>query len=132
MGVGIGLFAVRDSDGVHFTALGFLLGGIFVYAIWHWYSKAAQVIYKPSKSSHLLGPHTSEIQDIGIKITSGYHDATYFWSTISGTEITENYVFIPLDRISAIMIPKRAFASQEQTNAFITEVRTRAKRIEPY
>ena len=80
---------------------------------------------RPAADGYVLGPRTVSLSDTGIREESNRHESSFPWKTIQGVEVTDKHVFVMVDRIAAIIIPRTAFATDEERNQFVEEVKRR-------
>lgn len=73
-------------------------------------------------SQHLHGRQCIDVSDTGLIITRPQTSSTYTWSAIKGVQQTENLILLRVATAAFLIIPKRAFASQEQQAQFVALV----------
>jgi hypothetical protein len=77
---------------------------------------------KPLPDGVVLGPCSINIDDGGIKIVTPNCETFYRWKTVRGTKVTDNHIFVFVDSIAAITIPRRAFNLADEQERFLSEI----------
>jgi hypothetical protein len=80
----------------------------------------------PGEDGFILGPKQVEICDEGVRQSSRHHESIFRWSLIGGAIVTNHYVYIMLDRATAVIVPRRAFKSEAEEAQFVMEINKRA------
>ena len=80
----------------------------------------------PAEDGFMLGPKQVEICDEGLRQSSRHHESLFRWSLVRGPVLTNDYVFIMLDRATAVIVPRRAFKSEAEGAQFVSEINKRA------
>jgi hypothetical protein len=71
-----------------------------------------------------LGPHQISVSSDGLHEVTEYGEGRLKWSGVSDLEETPDHIFIYTGAAAAYIVPKRAFASPEQSRAFLEAVRS--------
>jgi len=108
----------------HYLSAGFTLA--VVGALTLHFSHRVRSRLVPDATGVILGPHRYTIDKDGFRVTTPHYQATYSWSAIKSWPETQDHLFIKLDRVAAIIVPKRAFADPSQQMLFLTELEQRA------
>jgi hypothetical protein len=72
----------------------------------------------PDNKEGILGEHTVEINDSGIKDITQVSESMYKWNGVKSIEQSKDYIFIFVDSIQAYFIPKRSFSSEKDNVEF--------------
>ena len=72
-----------------------------------------------------LGERTVSIEETGLRIVSTRGERLIYWGGIQEVIETENHVFVPFGMLEVVVIPKRAFESDETKSAFLLELHAR-------
>lgn len=84
---------------------------------------------KPDDDGFVIGSQNVSLEDEGIRQRSGRHQALFQWTLIRAVAITDQHVFVMVDRIAGIILPKRAFASDADREAFVSEIERRSGKV---
>ncbi|MCT4595988.1 MAG: YcxB family protein [Anaeromicrobium sp.] len=107
----IAIFYVANSKIGALVASGFIL--VFAYYMRFPYLK--KKVFKLAESGkHILEEKTLEIEMEGISQVSCCTNGSYKWNAIHKIEMTHKYVFIFVDQVTAIIIPKRIFKLEDE------------------
>ena len=91
-------------------------------ALSYWGARLQQTDLSPEEGGFLLGPRTITAVDGGLRLHS---ETTELWvsaAAIRAVEQTADHVFVFIDRGAAIIVPKRAFASEDELALFLGEI----------
>jgi hypothetical protein len=77
---------------------------------------------KPALDGIFLGPNSVSISDEGIRTFSANYDSLYRWKTVRNAQVTDKHIFIIVDTIAAIMVPRRSFSSDIEREQFLDEI----------
>jgi hypothetical protein len=128
-GILFGIGGLPGGDkGVTLVLGGFVAGIGFLYLLGILVSRDQRKRISPADGGYILGPQEVELNAEGARVRSGQHEALFRWSLIGPPDVTPEYVFIMIDRIAGIIIPRGSFASDAECNAFIDEVRARKQK----
>jgi hypothetical protein len=78
----------------------------------------SQVMRLPADKPGLLGEHIIEINASGVLEKTVVNEGLNTWKGVHRITQNESYIFVFIDDIAAHIIPKRAFASEQESNAF--------------
>lgn len=98
------------------TIIGGCIGDLLVINITKW-----QIMRLPYNKVGLLGEHTIEINEKGVRETTSVNDGFQTWEGIQSVEQDKAYIYIFLDSILAHIIPKIAFNSIAEANEFFNK-----------
>jgi hypothetical protein len=56
-------------------------------------------------------------------------ESFFQWSLVRGIAITDQHVFVMVDRIAGIILPKRAFSSETERDQFLSELERRSGKM---
>lgn len=120
--------APENPNRLPLLLIGFVCGVVFLYAFAILFSKLQRKRLLPSDGSYMLGPQEIEIREDGIRIASRSHESLFQWSLIAGPDVAKEHIFVMVDRLAGIIVPRRCFASEAEQEKFLEEVRRRARR----
>lgn len=84
---------------------------------------------RPAEDGIIIGSHEISLTDEGIRQRSGRHQSDFRWSLVRATSVTDQHIFIMIDRIVGIIVPKRAFSSDAERDQFVSEIQKRSGKI---
>lgn len=113
-------------------SVGFLAGFALVALVVILLARDQRKRISPVEGGYILGPQEVGIETEGIRVKSEHHDALFRWPLIGPPETTEEHVFIMMDRIGGIIVPRRSFSSEAEWNGFIEAIQSRKQRSESY
>lgn len=74
-----------------------------------------------------LGERTTSVEENGLRVASSRGERLIYWSRIEEVIETEGHLFLPFGMLEVVVIPKRAFESDETKVTFLTELEARRK-----
>ena len=77
---------------------------------------------QPLTDGVILGPCSFNIGDDGIRTFGSNYEAFYRWKTIRGAQTTDKHIFIMVDNMVAITVPRRSFNSDIEQEKFQEEI----------
>lgn len=125
--VALGLFhrafgeAVGDS-GLVAAILAYLLGALSAL-LFVWSLQRRYLRHYLGDDSPVLAESRLRIAGDGLEATGAHATAKYLWPGIKGFTETADLVVVWIDRALGIVVPKRAFASDEACRSFVDAVR---------
>ena len=72
-----------------------------------------------------LSPRTVCLNSKGVRIWSDGFNKLYPYANITEIRLKKDYLVLPLKDSTSLIVPLRAFSSQEQQTAFLEELRSR-------
>lgn len=78
----------------------------------------------PRDDGATLGHHVLEVEDDGIRVEGRSGSSLVRWDAILDVRTTDDHVFMYVDRMAALVIPKRAFASADECAGFVERARS--------
>lgn len=129
LGIGFALSLLQLSSRP--TTLGALLcgalGGGFIAMLFVGDVSRKQVQrMRPAEDGFIVGSLEVFIEDEGLRQRSVHHHSAFQWSVVRGVTVTDKHVFIMVDRIVGIILPKRAFSSDGEREQFVGEIERRS------
>jgi len=70
------------------------------------------------KSDGVLGEHTIEISEEGLREKTEVNDNLHLWKGIIKVQQNNDYIYIYIAELTAHIIPKISFSSKEEANVF--------------
>lgn len=83
----------------------------------------------PARDSYILGPREVTVSDDGLHETSQQHDSVFRWSAIREVLVTDQHVFVMVDTSAALIVPTRAFQTDDEREQFVNEIQRRSGRL---
>ena len=99
--------------------------GVFVVLFLFFFVRARSRL-EPDETGVILGPHRYITDDSGFLVSTPNYEARYNWSAITSWPETRDHIFVKLDRVAAIIVPKRAFADASEQREFREELDRRS------
>lgn len=81
---------------------------------------------RPAEHGYILGSQETSLEDEGIRQKSAYHQAIFQWSLVRAIAMTDQHVFVMVDPVAGIILPKRAFPSEAEREQFVCELESRS------
>jgi len=78
---------------------------------------------REGRNASLLGPRTVTISPEGVAEKTEVSESNYRWSTVERICTTDDYAFLYVSALSALIVPKRAFSAPSEFAAFVSEAR---------
>lgn len=130
LGIWLWLAAPGGLDPAVGLLVTFVIGPAYVfYTLWSVRRRARRLTRKllaEGKNRSVLSEHRIFLNDEGITSETALIRSLYRWPVIERIVETSEYLFLFVSGFSAIVIPKRAFASDEHWQTFVQEARQRA------
>jgi hypothetical protein len=64
-----------------------------------------------------------------IRVISEHHGSLYRWPPVRNFGVTDQHVFVMVDRSAGITVPLRAFSSESEREQFIGEIRAKSAKM---
>lgn len=99
--------------------------GILVSALSAFYmifSIKRKVMRLVKTNAGTVGKHAIELNGEGMYETTEYNNLEYSWKEIEAIKSDKDYIYIFVNSVQAINIPKRAFSDDEQEQAFVHQL----------
>jgi len=77
---------------------------------------------RPAEDGYVLGSQETSIEEPGIRQQSSRHQSFFQWSLVRGIKITDQHIFVMVDRTAGIILPKPAFSSDTELQQFVSEL----------
>jgi hypothetical protein len=84
---------------------------------------------RPTEDGYIIGPQEVFLEDEGLRQRSGRHQSVFQWSLVRAVAVTEQHVFVMVDSIAGIILPRRAFTSDAEREKFVREIETRSGKV---
>jgi hypothetical protein len=101
---------------------GAFLGGLAVLAVVISTYRLQLRWMQPLEEGCILGSRTLTLGERGINLRAGGWDSFFAWELLRETKQSGEHLFIMFDRVFGVIVPKRAFASESDVSAFISEL----------
>ncbi|MFO1501858.1 MAG: YcxB family protein [Verrucomicrobiota bacterium] len=126
LGLGLIVGGGLALSGQGFDLLSFF-AGVLAGVVWLMILSRLQMrMMGPSGQGYILGPRQVSLTEEGIGETSSLHQSLFRWSVVRSAAVAPQHVFVLVDRNAAIIVPRRAFASEVEREQFVEEVKRRA------
>jgi hypothetical protein len=106
-----------------------LIGGLILVAVM--FTLCPLAIFWRLKRRGFLGPNRLELADNGVKTAGPAAESLVYWSAIQKITQTGRHLFMFIAPGSALMVPRRAFASDGDFRAFVSAAEQRWKASKP-
>ncbi len=125
LGLVVGVLSAATGINLHFPSL---LIGAFISLAWFVVIARMQVRrMAPYADGFILGPREVRLTDEGLRESSELHDSLFRWMAIHDVKLTDQHVFVMMDRCAAVIVPRRAFRSDDECEEFVEEILTRSE-----
>lgn len=95
---------------------GLILGGLFnLYFVYRIKSKTMKLV---KDHDGILGEHLIEIDERGLHESSVNNHSRYAWTGIQQLRMDKDYLYIFVNNLQAVIIPKRSFSGQKEELEF--------------
>jgi hypothetical protein len=84
---------------------------------------------RPAEDGYVLGSQETSLEEGGIRQKSSRHQSFFQWSLVRRIAITDQHVFVMVDRIAGIILPERAFSSETEREQFLSELERRSGKM---
>jgi hypothetical protein len=105
---------------------GALFGGLVLMSFVAYVSRQQMQRMRPVDDWLIVGAHEVFLEEEGIRQRSRRHQSVYQWSLVRAVALTEQHMFVMVDRIAGIILPRRAFASEAEREQFLSEIERRS------
>lgn len=129
--VGAILGVTLAVTGIHLDLPNFIIGlfaGTFTLVI---YAKLQMRNTRPAAEGSVLGPRTISISEVGVGEACPHQETLIRWPAVRAVQSVGEHTFIMIDRNAGIIIPHRAFTSDEERKQFLAELRQHAPAAVP-
>lgn len=130
VGALIGLFSLMDGSSVVEQVQSFpwkFYSGLIASLLLFVFLVAPAISYLRARRRGLLGPHQISVLDDGIKVESPQGESLLYWSAITRLVATSKRLFLFVSPVNALIVPRRAFANQDDFDDSIVQARHRWK-----
>lgn len=108
---------LNNTITIYFSIFTGFLIGIIADIFWIYLVKR-QVMKFPDNKKGLLGKHTIEIIETGVNESTSVNEGFTYWKGIKEINQDKNSIYIILDTLMALIIPKRSFSSENEAIEF--------------
>ena len=84
---------------------------------------------RPADDGVVVGSQELFLEDEGIRQRSAHYESVFQGSLIRAVAVTEQHVFVMVDRIAGIILPRRAFSSDAERERFVGEIERRSGKV---
>ena len=104
-------------------------GAVLLAGAFYTWLSLSMVFFRrlPLEGGSVLRPHTIEIDATGLRMTSATTRAEMDWSAIKMVDDHAGLILLFVDRMSAMMIPRRAFPDAASADRFVAIVRPKIR-----
>ncbi len=108
---------------IAFYAIAFGLGIFFYFAlpsmIWSSTKKRIERMFREGQNKGMAKLTTLSIGQDSMEANNGLSTSKLVWSAIEKMSVTDEYIFMYVSAMNAVVVPKRAFATEAQRQEFI-------------
>jgi len=83
----------------------------------------------PAEDGLILGKHSVVLDETGIRVISKRHESLYRWAAVRDVTVTNQRLFVMVDSIAGIIVPLKAFPSENDREQFVGEIRMKSGRM---
>ena len=115
----------RISPILYAVAIGMGVCAFFVLPPMIWSSTKKRIVrmFQEGQNKGMAAPTTLSIDESGIEANNGLGTSKLLWTAIERLAVTDEYAFLYVSAMNAVVVPKRAFASDAQRQEFVQLVR---------
>ena len=84
---------------------------------------------RPTEDGFVVGSQEVFLEGDGIHQHSSHHESVFQWSLVQAVTVTEKHVFVMVDRIAGIILPRGAFSSDAEREQFVSEIERRCGKL---
>ncbi len=132
LGIGFALSLLHLSSQPTFLAAmlcGALAGGFLLIVVIGDISRRQMQRMRPAEDGYIVGAQEVFIEEEGIRQRSSRHQSVFQWPLIRAVAVTDQHVFVMVDRIAGIILPRRAFSSDVQREQYVSEIERRSGKV---
>ena len=118
--IGLMISVFKISINLLSVLIGFFGMALIVGIYSRWQLKNLQ----PAPDGIVLGKCTIAVSDEGIKTSTAIVESSFSWKAIRRAEISDEHIFVMVDNVAAIIVPKRSFASDTEREQFLAEIQS--------
>jgi hypothetical protein len=109
-----------DPIGESIAAIDWRFTGWMILFLICWLIVVTVITYGIRRLRGLHGPIRLSLNSDGVAFRNREMDGVVFWSAIKGVKLSRSRIFLFISRRSALIVPRRVFASDDQFCAFST------------
>lgn len=124
LGIGIifaGSGTVDVSDLIFILLICVISFAIYPYLIRRSSMKTIEKLALEGKNKGMLGDQKLELASEALVVTTQSSTSTMNWSAVERIATTDDHAFLYVSAISALMVPRNAFDSQSEFQAFVAQ-----------
>ena len=100
-------------------AIGVLIGMFWLL----WVLRMQSAKMRPQNDGIILGQLELILENEGLRHRSARHESFFQWQAVRRIDETKNHIFIMVDRVAGIIVPRRSFASSTEQQQFLAELK---------
>jgi hypothetical protein len=108
---------------------GVLAGGLLMLLLVTIISRWQVQRMQPVDDGLIVGSQEVFLEDEGIRQRSAHHQSVYQWSLVRSITVTEQHVFVMLDSVAGLILPRRSFSSDTERESFVSEMERRSGKV---
>ena len=117
----------------HLPTAFWIINALVLFAWWQFYPRrveamarrSTQKLYAEGRNAGMLGPTTVTIEPEWLSEASSEREVRTRWRSVERMDETPDYVFLYVTGFSAVIVPRRAFVSPADQDAFLALARAR-------
>lgn len=121
---------------IHAPVPFWIIGGLILLGWWRAYPRRIEAmarqstkrLYGDGRNEGMLGPHTVRFDDEWLCELTADREVKTRWRAVEQVALTAEHLFLYVSGFSAVIVPLRAFASEEEKRAFLEQASRRAIR----
>lgn len=124
----IGIIKPEWEQRIWFIALGVFIGfGLYMFLMLS-ARKVQMKLIDPLEDGAILGERELEVTEEGLRSRSRTSEGFYGWSIIAPPDVEKDHIYIWVDRMAALIVPRRSFATPADEKRFLDLIAARAQR----
>lgn len=109
--------------GISFSIVGILWVIFYPKSVEKQVEKRVRKMIEEDDNKGLIGDRVLELSEKGIDVTTDYSSVNYSWESVNKIEQDRKYIYIYQSSMSAVMLPKSIFDTEEDMENVIKTIR---------
>jgi len=118
---------------IHAPVPFWVVGVLILLAWWRVYPKRIEAIsqqatkrlYADGRNKGMLGPHVVSFDDEWLSEVTADREVRTRWAVVEKAALTDAHLFLYVSGFSAVIVPLRAFATEEERKGFLNAAQSR-------
>ena len=100
---------------------------IFLVFLGFFFQRLAR--YCPNQEGLILGRQKIRLTEAGIEQEGDLFSARYAWNLLEHVTETQSHLFLYMDRVAGLIVPKKYFETEDKISAFLKKITDKAPHI---